>query len=65
MYGDDDQSRIISYEGGAMFIPRCPKCGRYVKADESVFVSDAGLRKAPNGTCKRDGRVEMYFIGFM
>jgi len=66
MYSCDDESRIVYYDEGAMFIPRCPTCGRYVKADEKIFVNDAvGLKDAPNGTCKKDGRVKMCFLGFI
>jgi hypothetical protein len=61
-----DSERMISYEGGAVFVPKCPKCGRYVKADPTVMCSeDAGLKRQPNGTCSQCGRVEMPFCGFV
>jgi len=66
----NENDRIISYpsdyDGDALFVPRCPLCGRFVKPDEKIFVNDlVGLKDAPNGTCKKDGRVKMYFLGFM
>jgi hypothetical protein len=54
----------ISYEGGACFVRACEKCGRYVKADPTVFTGDAGLHPGPNATCARCGRTRMIFEGF-
>lgn len=56
--------RRVSYgtkgEGFWTFIPVCPTCGRFVKADETIFVGElTGLKKEPNATCKKCGRVEM------
>lgn len=57
--------RRIVYEGGATFVPVCEKCGRFVKADKTIEVSEMnGLKKQPNSTCKKCGRVEMLFEGF-
>ena len=57
--------RRIVYEGGATFVPVCEKCGRFVKADKTVEVSEMnGLKKQPNASCKKCGRVEMLFEGF-
>jgi len=57
--------RRISYEGGAVFVPVCPKCGCFVKADDSIMVNDwSGLAEQPNATCTKCGRVEMPFEGF-
>lgn len=57
--------RRITYEGGAVFVPVCEKCGRFVKADKTIEVSEMnGLKKQPNATCKKCGRVEMLFEGF-
>lgn len=55
VYGDDDG------DGGAWFIPRCPKCGRIVKADKECFVND---ETQPNATCSKDGRIRMPFEGY-
>ena len=50
-YGDD---------GLWTFVPVCPICGRFVKADESINVGVlTGVKHEPNATCKRCGRVEM------
>lgn len=38
----------------------CPKCGRYVKADEAVKMPEYAGDK-PNATCKKCGRVQMEF----
>ena len=55
----------VVYDGGATFVPVCEKCGRFVKADKAIEVSDiSGLKKQPNATCKKCGRVEMLFEGF-
>jgi hypothetical protein len=59
--------RRIQYDGGATFIPVCPKCGKFVKADDSVKTSewDGRLSEEPNATCKKCGRVNMPFEGFI
>jgi len=55
----------IVYEGGATFVPVCEICGRFVKADKTIEVSElSGLKKQPNSACKKCGRVEMLFEGF-
>lgn len=60
VYGDDN-----GWTGDAVFVPVCSICGRFVKADEFVDVGERGLRKQPNATCSRCGRVEMLFEGFI
>lgn len=48
-----------------MFVPRCHKCNRFVKADEVIFVNEeTGLKPGPNADCKKCGRTEMLFQGF-
>jgi len=63
-----EETRRISYDCGdngvAQFIPKCDKCGRFVKADETIKVGYAGLKKQPNATCNKCGRIEMIFEGF-
>jgi len=44
----------------AVFYRICPKCGRYVKADEKSKCGEY-LGEEPNATCKRCGRVQMPF----
>jgi len=51
-YGDEDGERIV-------FVPVCPQCRRFVKADESV----RGI-EGPNADCPRCGRVSMPCEGF-
>lgn len=46
-------------EIGATFVPVCPHCGRFVKADEVTRVGN------PNATCSKCGRVTMPFEGFV
>ena len=57
--------RRIQYEDGATFVPRCIKCGRFVKPDKTVFANDSGLKRAPNADCSLCGRTNMIFEGFI
>lgn len=60
-----ENTRRVCYEGGAVFVPVCEKCGRFVKADKKIKVNDlSGLKDEPNATCKKCGRVKMIFEGF-
>lgn len=59
-------ARRLQYQGGATFVPVCIKCGRFVKADEKILVNEiTGLKPGPNATCRKCGRTEMYFEGFI
>jgi len=60
-----ENTRRVSYEGGAVFVPVCKKCGRYVKADKTILVTEHGLSDKPNATCSKCGRTEMLFEGFI
>lgn len=60
-----ENTRRVVYKGGATFVPVCAKCGRYVKADETIMVGDAGLKDQPNATCARCDRTKMLFEGFV
>jgi hypothetical protein len=62
-----EQVRRVQYVGGATFIPVCPQCGRFVKADESISLDKwtGRLIGQPNASCQRCGRVEMPFEGFV
>jgi len=59
--------RRVNYdtdEDGTMsFVPVCPICGRFVKADD-VITTRGGHVTKPNATCKKCGRVEMLFEGY-
>lgn len=57
-YWNDDQDR-------AVFVPVCPRCGRFVAADASVSWNANGKVAEPNATCRRCGRVAMPFEGFL
>ncbi len=66
MYEYENLRRITYGETGALFIPVCSKCGRFVKADDNMMfnVEDDFDRKKPNAFCTKDGRVSMPFEGF-
>ena len=56
----------IRYDGGAIFLPVCPKCGRFVKADKTIMVNwlDEYIKlDTGNATCSKCGRIEMFFEG--
>lgn len=48
----------------AYFVPVCPICGRFVKADNTIFASLSKVDEKPNATCSKHGRVIMPFEGF-
>lgn len=51
--------RRISYDGW-QFVPVCPDCGQFAKADDSILINGLGeYKRQPNATCKRCGRIEM------
>ena len=64
-------TRRVSYGDGAdeygeaVFIPVCAKCGRYVKADESMAFNGLGeVSPEHNATCSKCGRARMLFEGY-
>lgn len=66
MFEYENVRRVVYGDDRATFVPVCPQCGRFVKADATVRISEAsGLAKEPNATCARCGRVEMLFEGFV
>ncbi len=61
-----ERFRRIVYGEGVTFLPVCVKCCRFVKPDETIEISDVdGVARKPNATCKRCGRTEMIFEGFI
>ena len=52
--------------GDAWFLPVCEKCGRFVKADESVFINGFGQfdKERTNCNCSKCGRSNMLFEGY-
>lgn len=69
MTGEYEGIRQVRYGGeeGPVFIPVCEICGRFVKADKSMMLTEEGDfdREATNATCKRHGRVQMLFLGYI
>ena len=66
MSGEYENMRRIQYGEGATFVPVCEKCGRFVKADKSIFINyEDGLKDCPNATCRKCGRTKMIFEGFI
>lgn len=63
-------TRRVSYPcgdnfGTAVFVPVCEECCRFVKADDTIAVSEInGLNPKNNATCSRCGRTRMLFEGF-
>ena len=55
--GEYENTRRVAYNNGATFIPVCIKCGRYVKADDTIRYSEGrGLANEPNADVyKRQG----------
>lgn len=60
VYGTEDD-----YYAGATFVPVCPKCGRFVKADRTKRFQGDTIVHEPDATCSRCGRVSMPFEGFI
>ena len=60
--------RVVYGQGeyeGATFVPVCPSCGRFVKADATKRFQGDTIVREPDATCKACGRVEMPFEGFL
>lgn len=65
MYEYENMRRII-YEDGVCFVPVCEKCGRFVRADKTIWLNGLmGLADEPNAICKKCGRTKMIFEGFI
>lgn len=66
MYDFMNEKYVCYGEDNATFIRRCEKCCRFVKAPDSVKISDAGgLSKEPHTTCSKCGPTKMMFLGFI
>jgi len=62
---DEPYGPYQSYAGGALFLRKCPACGRIVKADNSVFANMLDeVSREPNASCSSCGRITMPFIGY-
>lgn len=61
-----EKVRRVVYGDGATFVPVCVKCGRFVKPDKTIRISEwTGIEPGPNATCKKCGRTEMLYEGFI
>lgn len=66
MIGNYENMRRVSYHGGAVFVPVCETCGRFVKANDIVRINEeTGLHPEPNATCSKCGPCRMLFEGFV
>lgn len=45
------------------FIPKCNKCGSFVKADKTIKININDLKDQSNATCNKCGRVKMIIDG--
>lgn len=61
---DYPNTRRVTYEDGACFVPVCEKCGRYVKPNKSIWTKADGLAGEPNAWCSKCGPTHMIFEGF-
>jgi hypothetical protein len=61
-----ENMRRVSYKGGAVFIPVCEKCFRFVKSRPTIRMSEInGLKDEPNADCSKCGPTKMLFEGFV
>lgn len=51
--------------GTCVFEKKCPICGRFVKADDTALTNECLTIQElpPNATCKKCGRVKMFYAG--
>ena len=64
----DGEPPLARY-GDMVFVRVCPVCNRFVKADEGINfltnMNDDVKFNEPNATCKKHGRVNMPFEGYV
>ncbi len=62
-----EDARRVVYGEGATFVPVCPNCRGFVRADKAMKFGalDGELVPGPNADCSKCGRVEMPFEGFI
>ena len=66
---DTYKGREACYDDGsggfACFIPKCPKCGRFVRAGSILMNLDGVVNlEKPNALCKKCGKVIMPLDGY-
>jgi ribosomal protein S27AE len=55
--------KVYGEPEGMYFVRLCPKCGRFVKADD--FVSEKiAIEGLDNATCSKCGRIAMPYLGW-
>lgn len=54
----------VQFRNGATFVPKCEKCGRFVRVYKSVRFDGHGQPKGPNCHCKKCGRTQMIWEGY-
>ncbi len=65
-YSKYENTRRVTYENGATFIPVCVKCHRYVRAFAFIMMNGrTQLSERSNATCKKCGPTNMLFEGFV
>lgn len=67
MIDDDDGwwTRTVVY-GDAIYAARCPRCARFVQTDDTARRhEDSAELTHPNATCRKHGRVETPFLGWV
>ena len=61
-----ETSRITYGSEGAMFIPVCSKCSRFVKANPEVTFDWRGQPvDMPNAKCSKCGETQMIWDGYL
>jgi len=62
---DNDGNRIgpCAVYGDAVFVSRCPQCGRFVQMPERALVPEDGAASA-QAICRKHGSVDLIFAGW-
>lgn len=62
---DNDGNRIgpCAVYGDAVFVSRCPQCGRFVQMPERALVPEDGAARA-QAICRTHGSVYLAFAGW-
>lgn len=60
----EGMARVCYGEEKALFLPVCPKCGRFVKADAEIRFNEEKGPIGENASCSKCGRIEMPFEGY-
>ena len=64
MFEYENEKRIV-YGDGAMFLRRCAKCSRFVKAPDTMRFNGLGeYVQQDNAACSKCGPTHLIFEGF-